>query len=375
MKNEPVFDWNGFCCVGSKLPLEHPRLAILNSAQSKYPLGGDDWIQGTLRALQFYSGERYTLLTSMGLNTWEFTTWAGGARGYPLILVLIWDGRSEPSDLYRALASDLALEPGRTTLLLLPPAKGSIKDQGPRRDHLIVSLAKKVVPISIHPGGRMESLLASLTGEKIDFSFSRDWKHQAQIAPYFFDIAHLQTEIDPHWEGWVIHWTHACQGPWPGETRARYFQSVLESREEYTHSAQRTLERIIEEGRIRSSSWRIRGKERVVCLSGLLPSQAADLVRWRARYVRFSIEPYGLGIHSSAVKRLGIRPVHYLEEGIHSPQDIPAFLLQSSGRSGDWPRENEYRYQGDLDLNRLATEEWKPIILPTGTGRGRYFQS
>jgi hypothetical protein len=363
MKSEGVFDWNGHLCVGNRLPLELPKLVVLNSAQSKYPLGGDEWILGTREALESYVGERQALVCSLGLNTWEFTTWSGGTNGYPLIITVLWDGTLSPLEVFQATTKDLSLSEDSTTMVLLPTRSNQIKESGPYRDQLVASMANLVVPISIRTGGRMEALLAGISMDKIDPRFTREWKRTFESNHYHFDMETLKKDVDPRFTGWLVHWTRACPGPWPGETRAEYFKSVIENREEYAHSARRTLLRIASEKRIRSSPWRIRGKESVVCLSGLPPSQATHLMRWRSRYVRYAIEPFGIGISGKTASRIEIEPVQYLESGMTLPDGIPAFLLQRSGRGGHWPQEVEYRHCGEIDLETLAADEWEAIDL------------
>ncbi len=363
MKSECIFVWNGHICVGSKLPLEQRKMVILNSAQSKYPLGGDEWILGTLEALRCYAKKGWTLLGSLGLNTWELTSWAGGVSGFPLLITIMWDGRGDPIEIYQALIQDFDLLAEMTTLLFLPVEKKQNKKSGPQRDHFIASLADTIVPVSVRPGGKMEALLASHSDGKTDSSFQRNWGDNHKREHYLFDIAALQRDLDPRYKGWIFHWTRANPGPWPGETRADYFKGVVESREEYTHSARKTLRRIVDEKRIRATSWRIRGKDIVVCLSGLPLSMATRLMRWRSRFVRFTAEPYGIGLSPATVKRMKIHPVVYIPSGSAPPDGIPAFLLQGSGSSGDWPQEDEYRHQGDIDLKTLKPDEWEPVDL------------
>lgn len=364
MKTYEVFSWQGYVCAGSRLPLELPKLAIVNSSQSKYPRGGDEWILGTQEALHSYTGKGMTLIGSLGMNTWEMVTWAGGAGGYPLIITVLWDGACDPITLFNDTINDFALTPESAMLLLLPVQKKRIRESGPDRDLLITTLADTLVPVSIRLGGRMESLLkAPGIQEKIDSFFRREWMEGSRNNPYRFDITAVKRDLDSRVKGWLIHWTRACQGPWPGETRAEYYRSITENWEEYAHSARKTLGRIVEERRIRSSSWRISGKENVVCFSGLPPSQATSLMRWRSRYTRYTIEPYGIGIAFSASERVGIKPVWYWDDRTGIPDRIPAFLLQGIGSSGDWPREDEYRHQGDIDLDALSLGEWEPINL------------
>ncbi|MFH1700503.1 MAG: hypothetical protein ABIE07_07930 [Candidatus Zixiibacteriota bacterium] len=47
------------------------KAAILNSRQSAYPVGDDLWVQQTMRAVEYLAGRQYTIVTSIGLNTWE----------------------------------------------------------------------------------------------------------------------------------------------------------------------------------------------------------------------------------------------------------------------------------------------------------------
>ena len=64
------------------------RVAILNSRQSKTPLGSDPWVSQTLKAVNFAAGQDWTILSSVGMNTWELVTWAAGRSRAKLELIL-----------------------------------------------------------------------------------------------------------------------------------------------------------------------------------------------------------------------------------------------------------------------------------------------
>jgi hypothetical protein len=83
------------------------------------------------------------------------------------------------------------------------------------------------------------------------------------------------------------------------------------------------------------------------------------MVRFRARYARYSFEPYAIAIDEQAAVRCGARAVRY---GAIGGDD--ARFMQGSGVAGHWEAEREWRIVGDLDLRCLAPSE---VLVVTAT--------
>jgi hypothetical protein len=309
-------------------------------------------------------GQPGSLLTSTGFRNWDFVCWAAGHQRLPQILAVPWDGNEEASKvLLSQHLVEFHLDPDRVTLVLLP-VKGIPKGEIPAaRDRFLIENADTILPISIRPGGKLQGLLQMATPSlKIDSAWSVDWTPGTPLPGYSLDPEAVRQDMDTRYTGTLIHWTRASASPWPGESLASFFEGVIESGEEYCRSARRTLEHIVTEGTLRASSWRIRGGMGAVSFSALAPSQAIRLMRWRKRYVRYTVEPYGIAIGEEAARLCGIQPVCYLERRETAPNQ-PEYLLQGRGLRGDWPQEQEYRHLGDLDLSPLPSGSWRPIDL------------
>jgi hypothetical protein len=229
-----------------------------------------------------------------------------------------------------------------------------------------VTHAKRIHPISIRPDGRLADLLKGIVEKcKIDTSFQIDWKQDRScpIRHWKLDAERIRAVIDPHYEQYLIHWTRACAGPWPGETSAEFYRDVFASDSEYARSAHRTLQRIVAEKMIRGSSWRIHGSQRVVSFTALPPSQAISLMKWRKRYVRYTFEPFGIAVLKETALAKGVQPVRYLKPGDQPPSDERSAYCQGIGSKTEWTQEQEYRYLGDYRLEADADEIWQEIDL------------
>lgn len=356
--------WNGYDCLGATRLLQRRKTVLLNSTQEKQPTGEAPWVEQTLRAADSLEADRTVLLTSTGLSPWELACWAAGDRGISQIVAVPHFGAVTPEALYAELLREFELDAGRTCAVLFPAEKSKPKSWWTRRDEFLIAAADQLVPISIRKDGKLDRLL-----ENHPDCASLDRRFQIQRFPsrrkkrqFDFDVDRIRSEVDPFFRDWLIHWTRACEGPWPGETRAGYYRAVAASRKDYPRSAKRTLDRIERERRIRASRWRIRGGEAVVSMSGTAPSSATTLMRWRSRYARFTIEPYGLAIRKEAALCAGVRPVIYSAPAQADPS-VPSWSVQSPGAKGDWTSEDEYRFPGDLDLNTLPEESWRPVDL------------
>lgn len=122
-------------------------------------------------------------------------------------------------------------------------------------------------------------------------------------------------------------------------------------------SAWDTLLRIVCQQRLRASGRLIPGQQPVVCFSGRCPAETAARRTFRPHLRRWDYEPYGVAIDRRWLMDHGARPVEYLEAGEpdnHFQQ--PRYSRGSPATRIDWSLEQEFRWEGDLDLRRIPTE-------------------
>ena len=363
MSTREVFHWKGLRGLGNPSLLKLPKTVLLNSSQGKQPKGNESWVEATRRAADAVDAQQ-AILTSIGLNTWELVTYLAARNQTPQVCLLLAHNPEEFERDAHEVATDFTLNWEQVCFLHLPLNKRSPKKSWKERDRLAVSMADTVYPISIKPRGQMADSLRNLTGGSIVCEdFATEWTPSSPRKPYRLDRQRIEEEVDPETKGWLFHWTRAADGPWPGERKGDYYRDVLISGSEYARSAERTLNRIVEEKRIRGSNWRIRGQSKVVCFSARAPSRSAHLFSWRRRYARFTAEPYGIALHPGVAKEMGVTRVVYLPDG-ETPPRIPPYLQQAEGQVGFWPEEKEFRHEGDLSLADLPRGSWEPLILP-----------
>jgi hypothetical protein len=117
------------------------------------------------------------------------------------------------------------------------------------------------------------------------------------------------------------------------------------------------------ESLLRGSSWKIGAHTPVVALTELSLMESLKLMRWRSRWSRWSLEPYGIAIHKNAAESLGIRPVRYVDSKEWTRVlDHEKPFTHSKGTNADvWPAEREWRLVGDLSLERISAEDLRII--------------
>jgi hypothetical protein len=233
------------------------------------------------------------------------------------------------------------------------------------RDQYIVNNSDVLLPIAIRPAGRLQQHLVKVGSEsRIDRTFAVDYSPVAHHATTPVDTDRLSTAMQ-EWDGdYLIHWTRARHGPWPGETAAQFYQDLSASSNSYCRSARDSLQRIIREQTIRASSWRIGGDVPVVAFSGLAPVAALPLMRWRARWARWSFEPYGIAIRKDAALALGARAVRYVSEleWKELALEEKPFCHRKGEREDVWSAEDEWRIRGDVDLSSIPRDAVRVIV-------------
>ena len=344
------------------------RVAILNSRQSKTPVGNDPWVKSTVAAAQFATAQGWTVVSSIGLNTWELVTWAVARAGGQIELVLPKPKNERKETVVAALTEDFELEPAKTSWHWIESTQSrrSAKSWWADRDREAVDRADMLLPVSVRPNGELSKLIAAHSGTRaVDTRFQVRYAPTANHSRTLVDASQLSDSVKA-WDGdWLIHWTRACHGPWPGETRARFYADLVDSRDGYCRSALNTLRRMLAEKSIRASSWRIAKGQPVIAFTERSPYDSLPLMRWRARWARWSFEPYGIAISKAWAITNGVRPVRYVTE--NEWRELPAKEKPLCHRRGElpdlWPAEREWRHRGDLSFKTVPTDALRLIVL------------
>lgn len=337
------------------------HVAILNSRQSKTPVGNDPWVKATLSAVEYAAANNWSIISSIGLNTWELVTWAAGRSRIPLTL-LCPDDLSQPDRDTLVRRFDLSPELVEWAFVPRGERRSTIKNWWEHRDVAILALADRLLPVGVRKGGRIDGILAT-PGKPIDERFRIPYSAVSHHVRDAVIAERLNPEVTNWSDGWLIHWTRASHGPWPGETESRYYADVINSETQYCRSATETLRRILAEARLRGSAWKIGASVPVVAFTELSPVESLALMRWRPRWSRWSFEPYGIAIHKRVAESLGVRPVRYVDsrEWRRVPDNEKPFT-HSKGKNADvWPAEQEWRLVGDLSLERISAEDLRVI--------------
>ena len=342
------------------------RVAIINSRQTKTPAGDDPWICATLAAVDHaVSTNGWEIVSSIRMITWDLVTWRTGMTGGTIQLVIPLADESEEDKTKESILTEYGLDAARTSwqFFSVPASDLAKKSWWPERDQRVIELADVIFPVSLRPNGLLEQLMGQ-RDSRADSRFTTAYKPQPRHAKELVDPNRLNPEL-AHWPGdYLIHWTRASNGPWPGEKTASFLEDLVQSREHYCRSAFATLQRILREGVIRASSWRIADDRSVVSFTELSPLDSLSLMRWRARWARWSFEPYGIAVHRDWAMSRDVQPVRYVSEQewkALSPEERP-FCHRIGVKAGEWPAEREWRCLSDFSL-RDAPDDAVRIIV------------
>lgn len=349
-------------CIGPEGILAGPKAAILNSRQSKFPLGSDRWVVSTGRAVASLHERGWALVTSLGMHTWELVL-AFGSRRKMKTFVVIPERINRPAAYMEDVCRRFGLSGERTAFGFLEEPPGiRPKKTWPARDAAVAQLADRLLPVSIRPGGTMAALVEA-NRHKVDFTFVTPYDTGTRPRPRY-DASILNPAVD--WNKWLIHFTRSSDGPWPDETDLDFYSGMIASTEEYCRSARRTLGHIMETGIIRGSAEKIRGGFSVVPMAEVTADSISRLFRYRPRLLNPGLEPFGIAVARQAAVALGIRPVLYGTPDLYDrlPREDQPFFQHRGSFDSQWMIEHEWRHRGDLPLDRVPPESLR-IVVPT----------
>lgn len=334
--------------------------AMLLSRQPLRPTRQTPWVRQTYAAVCWARNTGATVVSSVGLQTYDLVTAAASLEQTPLRLVVPITAGTTLEATSRDLAYRFDLKPNSTEFIpVVLPSAGSDKASSlSRRDRAVVHLADVVVPIAVRPSGNMHGLveLARSSGKSVMDRFAIPTPENPVRLVQDFSGLRLRSGVDEAARGMIIHWTRGSSDTWPDEREIDLWQAVLASAC-WPRDGFATLRHILERAVLLASPRHMPDHRPCVCFSALPPSAALPLMRWRTRYHEMTFEPYGVGIHRDAAVTLGITPVTYISEEEPPPADLAErWRYQSAGRIGDWRAEAEWRFNGNVELSRVPAE-------------------
>jgi hypothetical protein len=336
---------------------------ILNSRQSKTPVGNDRWVKHTVDASKAAISSGFPLIASMGMNTWELVLWACGEFEGRAVVICPLHQNENIEEVAAGISDDFSLNTDDHAWIGIRQKSNGRCRKGwwEARDEIAFNIAARIYPISVRENGRLNGLIRDtrIDGKVIVDDYLALYE-KARNENSKFGM-HENCAAFPHWQ-YLTHWTKRRYGPWPGEKSSEFYRAIARSDRDYPRSASFTFKRILEERRLRASGNHLLKGISAVSFTALNPSEAIPLMRWRRRYVMPTFEPYGIGIHYRAALKIGIKPVTYVKTDSDAPEVAPE-LIQRFG-TGDWPKEKEWRAIGDVDLTQIPVDDIL-ILVPS----------
>ncbi len=342
-------------------------VVILNSRQNLRPVGSDLWIKNANMAIQKLIGQDVVILTSVGMKTWEYLIFLAAKYKVKQRIYGPVTRDQKNIDVVEYYTKQFQLDPELTDYYFLE-IEDLVKDNlffQKERDRLIVNDADIIYPISIRKDSTLKLLYEKTDKSQVVVSEQYMVKYikNKQSYKYGIDKTKLNPKMDTLLEDYLIHWTRAINETWPDEYLYDYYQSIINSQSKYSHSAYHTLIRILSEKKLRVSSRHYRQGISAVAFSELQPSEAIDLMKWRARYNEMSFEPYGIAIRKKIAEKIGIKKVIYGDsKNFNSLHETDKPYFQSIGTKGYWAPEKEWRYIGEIDLSKINPKNLRVIV-------------
>lgn len=337
------------------------KIAILNSRQGLYPCRLHDWIQKTLEALTVLQDSQATLLSSIGMSTWEILTTASSKLQLKLELFIQIKNKQTKEELAEQIISEYNLNSKYISFQCIHENSNKVFQS--KRDNAIISSADIIFPISIRKKGNLEKHIFT-HNQKVNNAFQIDYKNRKDKIAYTLDRCNLSTEIQNIPDNFIIHWTKTSKTKWCYERQYDYYTDILLS-DKYPRSAFDSLTNIVNLKTIFATPTHMPQNIPTVSFSSLTPIDMVPLFKWRSRYQEMSFEPYGIGIKKKIAAKRNIQKVLYYDKNKSDKISIESnkvWLTQSKGVHTNWESENEYRHLGDFHFEDIDQQN---IILFT----------
>jgi hypothetical protein len=293
------------------------------------------------------------------MTTWEVVLYLAVHNAVPRIVLIPCCSTEIFESLCRYYSLQFNLSDDLTSYLPVF-ARDRIQDASTIRDDEAVKMADVVVPVSVRKSGTMDQIIARLDGQSLLSSFLT--RYQSRTTPLHVSYTndyHYNTDLSEISKDFIFHWTRTTYKPWPDEILLDYYGDVVNSLS-YPRTAVKTLEHIMECGKLIGSNRHMPGNQRCVSFTVKEPFDFIPLMRWRSRYREMSFEPYGIGIRNS----VAIAQKVTYTDSIIDKNDSERWLIQSAGKKGNWTLEAEYRCKGDFIFSKISRDDLL-IICPT----------
>ena len=135
--------------------------AIMISRQPLRVNSESPWLKAASEAVLWAGKNGYTLLTSIGVKTWEMVLFLGNRYGVSCRIFLMADSEDDFRERSQWVRGQFRLD-NKAEFVYLP---GQGKDKSEicgERDRIIASEADLLIPVSIRKGGNMDSLLEEM---------------------------------------------------------------------------------------------------------------------------------------------------------------------------------------------------------------------
>ncbi|MCK5124783.1 MAG: hypothetical protein KAR42_00865 [candidate division Zixibacteria bacterium] len=354
-----------FTSTGNKSLLYSPCAAIINSRQAAFPVGSNPWVKNSLRAVEHIAGREKTIVTSIGMNTWELVLACASRIGIPVI-VIIPDKYSTNEQLIDKLVDEFKLSPENLCLLFPETDFRAKQDRMHWRDNVVCDIADSVIPVSIRPKGHFDTFLQT-TDKQIFSRYHVPFSKSARPRPNYNNIS-FSSELN---DDWVIHFTRSNKYSRPGQSKFDYYREIINSDAEYCNSAFNNLMSILRLKKIFASGKYIRSDKPVVGFTLYNSDFAGNLFRYRPRMINPYFEPFGIALQKEYAREIGLKPVIYGNiDNYKSLANTEKPLFQAEGIKGQWISDHEWRHIGDLDLNGLDSKSVR-VVVPRNLDRLR----
>lgn len=159
----------------------------------------------------------------------------------------------------------------------------------------------------------------------------------------------------------LLHWARRQSNAWPDQKQDAHLDQLIFGSTEERYQEVMTLCRIIASNRLIGAAHLTRDPAPVVCFTSVPVGQLPERTVFRKHLARWDFVPYGLAIRKSVLQSAGCKEVIYGDDSDWknlSSDNRPWFQLRTSKNGKiDWTMEQEWRLVGDLDLNKISSND------------------
>jgi hypothetical protein len=263
------------------------------------------------------------------------------------------------------------------------------------RDLIVSAISSHHVAIGIRPDGQLVRLLVddARFPEKPKAFWVSSWKAITKArgrcslptfekSIFLWDVPQVREEVtgcnsavdlelnfrtyqkSVDWTKYLFHYTRSSRGPLLGESKEDYIRKLISKHPLASHEALDVLIHVAREGSLEASSGSpgkpvVRGRFKVVCWTAVPPKEISLFRRWNRSLARWTVEPYGIAVLKSLLKKLGAKPVCYLPEyAFDMLPEAERYRFQKHGPPRvNWKVEREWRIPFSVKIDRLGASE------------------